>query len=263
MADSTTDKQQAKPQVKADADAPAQGDAEPQAGPERPIGAADAQDAETQDTEGETHAQQGKRQSQPGPDGQPDAEQLAAERQAEPEGDAASPAERHRLVVALAGVAIVAVVLALAVVAVAQWRRADHLHHTEAVRHDVANTAGRFGQALLSYDFNDLTASRNRVLALATSSLSQNYTTAFTNGLDATITQLKARASATVRNVYLDDINGDRTQAVVTLDSQVNSTGGSRQTVGSYLQLSMLRQAGRWKVDQVIPLVAVPSGPGH
>src|SRR5690349_19631717 len=121
-----------------------------------------------------------------------------------------------------------AVVLAIALATVVvQWRyssdldrRVNGLQGTEATRRDIAQTAGAFGEALLSYDYNDLNAARTRVLALATDSFGQQYTTAFTGGLDGAITKLKATSKATVDSVYISDAIGDTAKAVVTLDSE-------------------------------------------
>jgi Mce-associated membrane protein len=101
-----------------------------------------------------------------------------------------------------------------------------------------------------------LNKARSTVLGMATDTFAQNYTTAFTNGLSAAITQLQAKSTATVRKVYVSDVNGNNAEAVVTIDSEVHSTAGTRQVVGSYLDLTLLRQGGRWKVNQVTSIAA-------
>ena len=158
-----------------------------------------------------------------------------------------------------------AVVLAVAVVTiVVQWRhtadldrRVRDLQSADATRRDIASAAGSFGEALLSYDFSDLNAARERVLALATDAFGQQYTTAFTGGLDVAITKLQATSKATVDDVYVSDAIGDTAKAVVTLDSEVHSTAGTRRTVGSYLDLTLKRENGAWKVDTVTSVAAL------
>lgn len=142
-------------------------------------------------------------------------------------------------------------------VALVQWRRADDLRAGEDERRAVASAAGRFGQALLSYDFDDLTTARGRVLALATDRFAKEYTTAFTGGLDDAITKLQARSQASVRDVYVTDVIGDSARAVVTLDSEVRSTAGTRRTVSSYLDMTLVRQGGRWRIDTVTSVAAL------
>jgi Mce-associated membrane protein len=158
-----------------------------------------------------------------------------------------------------------AVLLAIALATIfIQWRhtsdldrRVNGLQSADATRRDVATAAGTFGEALLSYDYSDLNAARTRVLALATDSFGQQYTTAFTGGLDVAITKLKATSKATVDSVYISDLIGDTAKAVVTLDSEVHSTAGTRRTVGSYLDLTLKRENGAWKVDTVTSVAAL------
>jgi Mce-associated membrane protein len=163
---------------------------------------------------------------------------------------------------ALIGLAVL-LVLALTTIFV-QWRRVTDLDHridslqaADATRREIASAASAFGEALLSYDFNDLNAARTRVLALATESFGQQYTTAFTGGLDIAITKLQATSKATVDSVYISDAIGDTAKAVVTLDSEVHSTAGIRRTVGSYLDLTLKRENGVWKVDTVTSVAAL------
>jgi Mce-associated membrane protein len=172
---------------------------------------------------------------------------------------AAIPRRRSLMVVGFA----VLLAMALATIFV-QWRhssdldkRVDGLESAGATRRDIASAAGAFGEALLSYDFNDLNAARARVLALATASFGQQYTTAFTGGLDVAITKLQATSKATVDSVYISDAIGDTAKAVVTLDSEVHSTAGTRRTVGSYLDLTLKHEDGAWKVDTVTSVAAL------
>ncbi|MBA2282082.1 MAG: hypothetical protein H0W25_12765 [Acidimicrobiia bacterium] len=135
-------------------------------------------------------------------------------------------------------------------------RLAD-LDDAEVGRTEVADVAGRFGVALLTYDYQDLNAARQRVLALATDRFGREYTDAFVNGLDDAITQFEAVADATLVDVYVGAIEGDAAQVVVTLDSQVQSTEGTRRTVSSYLDLRLVREAGAWRVDVATSLAAL------
>ena len=162
-----------------------------------------------------------------------------------------------------------AVLAVVAVVAVGiggfQWRHAHDLGDRETVRTEVGRIAGLFGEALLSYDYNDLVTARDRVLAHATDRFGQEYTTAFTGGLESAITKLQATSTATVRDVYLADVEHDTARAIVTLDSEVRSTAGTRRTVSSYLDMALVHQNGQWKVDSVTSVAALdqtttPSG---
>jgi Mce-associated membrane protein len=153
--------------------------------------------------------------------------------------------------------AVVAAVLAAAVTtAVLQWREGSALAAERADRVAVATTAGEFGKALLSYDHADLQAARDRVLALAGEDFAKTYDEAFTGGLEGVITQLKASATASVRDVYVGDVDEGRAKAVAVFDSQVHSDSGTRRVLGSYLEMKLVRAKGRWVVDEVTAIGA-------
>jgi Mce-associated membrane protein len=178
---------------------------------------------------------------------------------------AARSQRRSRLLGAALAVAVVLLVIASTLV-VSQRGRANRLAQREAERRAVASAAGSFGEALLSYDFNDLEAARRRVVRLATENFGRNYSDAFAAGLKEAITQLQASAKATVKDVYVAGVSGDEAHAIVVLDSEVRSTAGVRQVVGSYLDLTLQRRRGSWKVDSATSIAATresntPPGP--
>lgn len=153
-----------------------------------------------------------------------------------------------------AGAAKAAALAALAAaVAVAglQWHRANGMAEEEAVRTAVRTRAAEFGVALLSYDHTDLKAAREKVMSMASDDFAKTYDVAFTGGLEGVIGRLKADATATVRNVYVGEVNDTTAKAVVVLDSEVKSTAGTRRVLGSYLEMSLVRQGGQWKVTEV------------
>lgn len=140
-----------------------------------------------------------------------------------------------------------------------QWRAADEAAQREADREAVRDRAGRFGQALLSYDHTNLQAARNTVLSLASDDFAKTYDVAFTGGLEGVITKLKASAKATVRGVYLGEIDaeGASAKAVVVMDSEVRSSAGTRRVLGSYLDMRLARQRGTWRITEVTSIGAV------
>ncbi len=152
--------------------------------------------------------------------------------------------------------ALLVLAAALAVAGL-QWRHAADLEKQERTRDQISSVAGRFGRALLSYEHGDLTEARERVLALATADFGKTYEVAFTGTLQNTITELKADATATVRVVYVSGGADGSARAVVVMDSQVKSTAGTRNVTGSYLQMDLVEQKGRWKVSAVNSIGAI------
>ena len=151
---------------------------------------------------------------------------------------------------AVAVVLAVLVVLAAATAGV-EWRRASDSSAKESTRHNVEAAAGGFAEALLSYDYTDLVGARDRVVALATDTFAQQYTAGFSEGLGNQITSLQATAKATIRTVYVSDVTGDSAKAVVAVDTEVHSSSSTQRHLGQYLDLALVRQGGRWRVDTV------------
>ncbi|TDC97928.1 hypothetical protein [Actinomadura sp. 7K507] len=153
---------------------------------------------------------------------------------------------------------VVLVLLALAattVTATLQWREAGRLSQEADTRQRVGTRAAEFGQALLAYEHTDLDGSRARIRQLTATDFGRSYEAAF-DGLAAVIGKYKADATATVRDTYVNEIEGDRAKALVVLDSEVRSTAGTRRVLGSKLLLELVREKGQWRVSGLVSLEA-------
>lgn len=150
------------------------------------------------------------------------------------------------LVVALALIALGALVTAVAL-----WSSRSDLRREADQRDEVASVAGRFAEVLLSYDHQDLDASVDAVRELATADFADEYSGAFDAGLGGQIETLEATSTARIREVFVASFTGDTTRAVVIADSDIVSAAGSRATVGTYLDITLIRLDGRWQVDDV------------
>lgn len=170
-------------------------------------------------------------------------------------------AARPSVTISMPSVSVRAVVTLLVIVGLAvglavQWRRASDLSSEASERRAVAATATMLAKALMSYDFHHLDRARAAVLAVSTKEFADKYRDAFAQGLQPLITQLKATAKATVRDVYVRDVEGRIARAVVVLDSEVQSTAGLRRLVGSYLEMELRREGSKWKVNEVTAVAA-------
>jgi Mce-associated membrane protein len=152
---------------------------------------------------------------------------------------------------------LVVALLAAVVTAGLQWYRADGLAEEEAERQRVAQRAGEFGKALLSYDHRDLKSARQKVMSLAAEDFAKTYDVAFTGGLEGVITRLKADATATVQTVYVNDFDDSTAKVVVVMDSEVRSTAGTRRVLGSYLEMRLAKQKDQWRITEVSSVGAV------
>jgi hypothetical protein len=147
-----------------------------------------------------------------------------------------------------------AVIAAVLAVLLAQNGSSDELD-------DLRAAAGRFGEALVTYDYHDPDAHKESVLRLASGSFRQDYEDAFDQGLGQIITQVQAVSHGTVNDVYLSSVDDDQAQAVVSLDIEVTGTSGPRTIDDQYVLLTLIHLDDGWKVDQVIDLSFPSTGP--
>ncbi|MGH9244558.1 MAG: hypothetical protein ACRD29_09620 [Acidimicrobiales bacterium] len=153
-------------------------------------------------------------------------------------------------------VVLALLVIGVGVVAALQWRDARDLATDRDRRDDVADIAGRFADTLFTYDFNDLGASRERVISMATDEFTELYDQAFIVGLEPAITQLQAVSEAEVRDVYTTEVSSRAARAIVVVDAEVTTTAGTRRLLGSYLEMELVRVHERWLINTVAQLAA-------
>jgi Mce-associated membrane protein len=157
---------------------------------------------------------------------------------------------RPGLLPAIAFVLVLAV-LSLAVLATVQRQQ---LASERDDREEIERVSGELATALLTYDFEHLDASRDRVLARATGKFRKEYETAFDGGLRTLITQTKAKSRGTVTDIYVGDVEDGAASVIVVANAVADGTGGRRASLGSYIQLDLVEVAGRWRVDGVTNL---------
>ncbi|MGW0802788.1 hypothetical protein [Nonomuraea sp. NPDC002799] len=181
-------------------------------------------------------------------------------------GDERSSAEgkggrvtRSRIVGTLAAM----LVATIAATAVLQWISAAQAQDTaarleteRALRLEVSGAATAFSKALLSYDYQSLQATRATVAGQATGDFLATYDTAFTGAMAQVIVKLKATSLATVREVYLADVDEATAHAIVVVDQQVNTSEAIRSVQDSHLKISLVKEKGTWKVHDVTVLGA-------
>lgn len=174
----------------------------------------------------------------------------------EEEGPSAEPAEhavdtpgRRRPVLLTA--ALFGLSVGLAVLAAFLANRLDAERDRDD---DIREVAGQFTAAFLTYDFERLEQSKDRVLDLATGNFKRQYEKVFTGGLDVLLKETKARSEATVTDIYLGEVVDDTATAIVVADAKAEGAAGSRRTIASYVRLELVKVGGRWRVDGVTNL---------
>jgi hypothetical protein len=114
--------------------------------------------------------------------------------------------------------------------------------------------SGELATALLTYDFEHLDASRDRVLARATGKFRKEYEAAFDGGLRTLITETKAKSRGTVTDIFVSDIDDRTASTIVVANAVADGTAGRRASLASYIQLDLVEVGGRWRVDGVTNL---------
>lgn len=183
------------------------------------------------------------------------AEEDAPAEEPEPEqGRAADDPERLRRRIRALTLGCLALFLLSVGLAVTAAVLSSQLHRDRSDRDAVRSTAGRFATALLTYDYRNLEAAKKRVLALSAGKFRQEYQQAYSGGLDVLITQTKARSEVTVTHLYVSDVAHDQAEAVVVVNQTSSGTTGTHPVIDQYVQLSLVKVGGQWKVDNVTNL---------
>ena len=154
--------------------------------------------------------------------------------------------------------------VALVVVAVVGWTRTPA---SVAEGNRVREAAADFATGMMTYDHEDLDGLRQRVADGATDAFAEVVGTTLDDGLADRITGLGASSTATVDRVLVDTATATTAHAVVVLDVTITSDEGARELTDAYVELTMVRQDGRWLVDDLTRLAAAgdeltPAGGG-
>jgi hypothetical protein len=135
------------------------------------------------------------------------------------------------------------------------------LDEAETGDREVASVAGRFAEALFTYDHRDVATTRERVLSMSTGGFRDEYEEAFEGGIDVFIEETEATSEVTVKEVLVGAIEGGTATAVVIIDTSADGAGGARNLRNLYLRLDMVRVEGEWKVASVTYPETAPPEP--
>ena len=108
----------------------------------------------------------------------------------------------------------------------------------------VRQVAGEFGAATLTYDYRDLAPFKRRMNAYATGTFRRQLQEGL-KGLETLITQLKSRSEATVKRIYVSEIDEHGASALVVVEARAQngedpprtSRGRHRVTAGKVMSL--------------------------
>jgi Mce-associated membrane protein len=172
-----------------------------------------------------------------------------------------APAPRRRspgfLVAAVLAVVFFASTILLGVVAAGLKADKDELTDGRA---EVADVAGRFVSALLSYDHRDPEGFRQRVLGFTAPPFSEQFEEA-AGELEATFEGLDAVSTPTIKEVFVAEIADGTATAIVVYDRVLDGISGPRAESNLYVRLGMVERDDGWRVNDVINLNLAFAGP--
>ena len=160
-----------------------------------------------------------------------------------------APARRGWTLAAVVALGVFAVLAAGMLVA--QTSKLDDRDAEVDEREEVEATAAAVAEAILSYDYNDIEGSLDRVEEHIGGEFADVYAETFRSVQVPVITQLQAVATAEVQLVYVTAVDEGTAHAIVLVDQTVQSTAGLRTLTGTYLQLDLVERDGRWVVESI------------
>jgi len=153
-------------------------------------------------------------------------------------------------------VAAVAMVLAvgLGAVALAKNGQVDDLAKERDERREVARVSAEFGEAYLSYDFDDVDGASDAVVALASEAFAEDFADTRAPGIEELFANLKTSTKATTTEVFVSDVGDRQARSLVVVDVAATSTSSGNQSLKDLsFVLDLVHEDGEWRVDSVAP----------
>lgn len=151
------------------------------------------------------------------------------------------------------GLAVAAAVLIVALVAVSVVLLVQVLGNrsSEALRTDAVDTARDYAVALSSFDFENLDANRDAIVAKSTPEFAGKYAE-MVDALRQIVTDGQGKATATVTNAAAESVDDERATVLVFVDQQATNVVSPEGNTQKYrMVVTLVRDGDRWVVDNV------------
>ncbi len=151
------------------------------------------------------------------------------------------------------GVLTAAVVVAGAL-AIGKGGDVARLEDERDARRQVAAAAATFGEVYLTYDFDDVDASSDRVVELVTPDFAEDFADTRAPGIEELFANLETSTRATTTEVFVGDVTDDTARALVVVDVDASSGATGTQTLTDLtFVIDLERIDGEWLVANVAP----------
>lgn len=164
---------------------------------------------------------------------------------ADASGEAGAPSGRGRAGRVIAGLVIVALLVATCVLGYLLWQE----QRQDALRQSAADEASRLVVQLATYDHTDVDGHLDSVVSEATPGFAERYTEV-SEGLRELLASGEGTSSGTVVNAATESVDGDTAVVLVFLDQQVtNVTVPDGRVDSSRMLVTVQRDGDRWLLD--------------
>jgi hypothetical protein len=175
---------------------------------------------------------------------------------ADPDGDSApagtpQPERRPRWVFIL--IPLVALAAASVTLAAIGWNEASDANAELDDSSQARRAASEFGEAYLSFDTDDVDGATQRLLSLSTDAFADEFESTRAPSIEELFSAGDTVTRASVQDVFVDEVDDDRTRALVVVDIDASGPEGEQRLVGLSFVLDMVRRDSRWLVDAVGP----------
>jgi Mce-associated membrane protein len=150
--------------------------------------------------------------------------------------------------------------LAALVFAVLGLQQRSKLQADQDQTSQIRDVSGRTIAALSSYDYQHLDQWKKSVLADATGSFQNQFQAGF-SGFEQTYVAEHNRGTGSIQGVWVGTADAGKASAVVLVQITVTSLTGTH-SLEPYVQVTLLKVAGRWRVDDVQATFDTSGGAG-
>lgn len=180
----------------------------------------------------------------------------AGDTAADPDGDiapASTPHSERRPRWAFILIPLVALAAASVTLAAIGWNEASDANAELDDASQARRVAGDFGEAYLSFDTDDVDGATQRLLSLATEAFADEFESTRAPSIEELFSAGDTVTRASVQDVFVDEVDDDRTRALVVVDIDASGPEGEQRLVGLSFVLDMVRSDSKWLVDAVGP----------
>jgi Mce-associated membrane protein len=178
----------------------------------------------------------------------PDPESIDGE---EPAGPSASPGVRRSPLLLTAIALLVVLVIVETVIIYSDHSRISRLNALKSAQSSALATARSDSLAIASYDYRHLNADFTHVETLCTPSFAVTYSQS-SKSLIALLSQYKATATASVLGAGVESSSTSRVVALVFVNQTITNSLEKTSTVSQRLEITLLREHGRWLIDDLV-----------